>query len=149
MDHEAFLDELDGLDAGEKLSAEAEGHAGRCADCGRAREAGAFVARAIRASVLSPPEDFRERVMDAVRKSARPAAMLSLVDWILVLAVIFGAVALAPFGDGFAWARAIFGSAYVLPLMLTLGVALAAFGMVLVGTHMDELLRLAKAGHRR
>jgi anti-sigma factor RsiW len=149
MEHERFLRELDALDSGSLLSAEAREHVARCPRCAAELDRAELVKAMLVSLSPEPPEEFVTRVTQAIRRTARPSGMLSFRDWVIVLALVSGAVALAPFGDGFAWARGFFGTAYVLPMMLTLGGALAVFGLILVGTHMDDVHGILHAARKR
>lgn len=140
-----FLDRYDELDAGEEAGFFLRLHLAACPECrrkvGRLEEAVAAWMEADDASPrsLEGGEVVDLRIMSAIRLLPRPRKELHARNWAVSGAVFLLSMVLIPFSKDFRFLRQVFGEGYSLPLFLVLGLGLALFGVVFIGTHMEEL----------
>ena len=125
-------------------------HLSHCASCNaeytRMREALAFM----RSEYLPRSPDLSELIMTAIRATPKlEAAPVSFRDWTLVGIVILAAIAIAPLGSAFTWVRKSFGSDFLLPLNVVLGLILSAYGAFFIGTHLNEFVKRFKLDENR
>jgi len=116
-------------------------HLSRCASCTaeytRMRKAIDFM----RSEYLPRSPDLAELIMTAIRTSPKAEiAPVSFRDWAIVGIVILAAIAIAPLGSAFSWVKKSFGSDFLLPLNVVLGLILSAYGALFIGTHLNEFV---------
>jgi hypothetical protein len=119
-----------------------------CPTCaGEARRMGAAL-EALRSAPLPAAPDFVGSVMGAVRLlPAHEPAPVSYRDWIIVGSIILGAITLSPLSSSLGWIKRAFGSGFLLPLNLVLGLLIAGYCALFIGTHMDEISEKMKLRH--
>lgn len=140
---ELFWERFDRLDAREEPGSAMKRHLAACDSC---RDRYALVERAIQlfseegATESAAEAAIEERVMAAVRLSPRPRReFFTPRDWILVGLVIFLSVILMPFGHDAERLIGIFGLSFAIPLALVSGLVVSVYGVLFIGTHMDEV----------
>ncbi|MGO8695234.1 MAG: hypothetical protein ACLQMF_16350 [Rectinemataceae bacterium] len=94
------------------------------------------------ASLPSAAEgEFDDRVMAIVRLLPEPQhEFFTVRDWIIAGFVILLSMALMPLGQDFERLLAVFGTSFALPLALVLGLGITIYGVLFVGTHIDEAM---------
>ena len=96
--------------------------------------------RMMRRDFLPPSPDFSAAVMSAIRGTPLlEAAPVSFRNWLLVGMTLLAASALSPLGSAFEWVKKSFGTGFLLPLNIVLGLTLAGYCAFFIGTHMKEL----------
>jgi predicted anti-sigma-YlaC factor YlaD len=148
---DTFLDRWDALDVGEEPDLRMKFHLATCGEC---RLSAPRVAAAIEAYRTEAPADEAgeladERIMTAVRLLPKPKRELRARDWAISGLVIVASMMIIPFDQNSSVIKDFFGASYALPLFLVLGIALAGFGAVFIGTHMDELEPFVRRHLRR
>jgi anti-sigma factor RsiW len=141
---DSFLDRWDMLDAGEEPGFFLKLHLAGCPECRARVEALDRTLAAYRAARpcekdAAAAEAVEERVMAAVNLMPRPHRELRARDWAVAGFAIMLSMAMIPFDRNFSVIKELFGTSYALPLSLVLGLVMAGYGAVFIGTHMDEL----------
>jgi hypothetical protein len=125
-------------------------HLSHCASCNaeykRMQKAIAFM----RSEYLPRSPDLSELIMSAIRVTPTlEAAPVSFRDWTIVGIVILAAITIAPLGSAFTWVKNSFGSNFLLPLNVVLGLMLSAYGALFIGTHLNEFVKRFKLDENR
>ena len=131
----------DGLEPGSDLPWGMRRHLASCPTCRRERDRleSAIASWRLEEAGLAEGGPAEVRIMAAVLVSPRPRRELSMGQWILsglFLALSCVLVPLALFYDGFG---PNFDDALLFHLALVVGVGLAVFGMLFIGSHFEEL----------
>lgn len=99
------------------------------------------VALALMKTALPPtPTDLGERIRAAVAAETQVKIRehVSFRNWLSVGATIVAAMVLSPFGADFGWVERSFGTGFLLPLNIVLGLVLALYCALFIGTHLTE-----------
>lgn len=123
-------------------------HLTRCPSC-------AAEAKRLEKGLLSLRGDFRFRspdfsdaVMSAIRGAPIPAPEpVSFRNWLVVGVVLLAATGLSPLGAAFEWVKSSFGTGFLVPLNIVLGLMLAGYCALFIGTHLDEFSQRLKPKH--
>lgn len=123
-------------------------HLFRCPSCAaEAKRMGAAV-RSMRRDFLPAAPDFSLAVMNAIRAIPKPKTdPVSFRDWAIVGAVILAALGLSPMTASFKWIKTAFGSGFTLPLNIVLGLLIAGYCALFIGTHLDEIAERVNLRH--
>ncbi len=79
-------------------------------------------------------------VMDRISlQSVYSEKRVSGIKWILIGAVIISSILLINFSDSFIWLKEQYGSNFVIPLSIVLGLAITAYMMILTLSNYDYL----------
>jgi len=132
MRHEAALEYLDGLDAGQPYGMALRLHLSRCPSCAAEAERVQAALASYRA-VAEAEDRIEDRVMAALRLMPPPRQDFALRDWLLPGAIIALSMLLLPF------LAPLFEPGYALPLSLVLGIAFTAYCALFIATHLAEL----------
>ena len=125
-------------------------HLSHCTSCNaeysRMQKAIAFM----RSEYLPSSPDLSELIMSVIRATPiLEAAPVSFREWTIVGIVILAAITIAPLGRAFTWVKLSFGSNFLLPLNVVLGMILSAYGALFIGTHLNEFVKRFKLDEKR
>lgn len=127
------------LDNHERLPIRVRIHLANCENCmaeiGTMEDAESLM----RASVPEVTQDFSPVIMRRIAGLAPERQTIPVGRWILVGIALILSVALVPFGDSYLWVRETWGTGFDIALFIVLGIAIAIYGAIFIGTHMDEL----------
>ena len=140
MNCDRAMDRILSADADGRLPLSVKLHLLFCPRCAaEARRLGG--ALALMKTVFPPiPADLSERIMAAIAAEAPEKARehVSFRNWISVGATIVAAMVLSPFGADFGWIERNFGTGFLLPVNIVLGLVLALYCALFIGTHLTE-----------
>jgi anti-sigma factor RsiW len=144
-----FWERYDRLDARTEPGPALKRHLASCDAC---RAEAELLQKTIRSfsediQTLSPAAEgaLEDRVMAIVRLLPPPQREFFTVrDWIIAGFVILLSMTLMPFGQDFERLLSIFGTSFALPLALVLGLGITLYGILFVGTHIDETMDFVK-----
>ncbi len=123
-------------------------HLLRCASCAAEAERMDRALRALKGCYPPLSLDFSQSIMHAIRGAPRlEAAPVSFRSWLAVGITLLAATGLAPLGGTFGWVKTAFGSNFLLPLNIVLGLSLAGYCALFIGTHLDEIAEKLKLKH--
>jgi hypothetical protein len=121
-------------------------HLFHCPRCRRALERWKDARNLMTAGFFPPVPGFIENsIMEAVRyESGEEDApelpgFLSFRSWVITGLIILASLVTAFFGMDFAQVAANEGSAFLIPLGLTIGMVVTLYGALFIGTHLKEL----------
>lgn len=123
-------------------------HIFRCPSC--AAEAKRMKAAVLVLKGMLPrlPADFSDAVANALRGApGLEAAPVSFRNWVIVGATMLAATGLSPLGADFGWIKTVFGSGFLLPLNIVLGLILTGYCALFIGTHLTEFADRLKLKH--
>lgn len=84
-------------------------------------------------------------VMDAIQwQKVYSEKRISGKKWVIIGAVIFSSIFLINFSESFLWLKEQFGSDFLLPVSIVLGLVLTVYLMVLTGSNYDVLEKYLK-----
>lgn len=111
-----------------------------CADCrAEARRLNAAL-DFMGAECLPACPDFAARILGSIgTESETAAAPISFRNWIAVGITIIAAMILSPLSRDFGWVESTFGSNFLIPLNIVLGLVLALYCALFIGSHLAEI----------
>jgi hypothetical protein len=90
--------------------------------------------------------DVSEPVMARIHEAEQQAGAqteggrhMPMRNWIGAGAILLCSMFLVPFSNSFAWLRDSFGSSLEVPLHIMLGIAIATYATLFIGTHVDQV----------
>ncbi|MDR0731424.1 MAG: peptidoglycan-binding protein [Treponema sp.] len=121
-----------------------------CPRCARELERFELAQDILRNDFVPPRADFADAVMaelcaeglpdaENAAEAAGEEAGISLRGWVLAGLILFFSLTSAFLGMDFIKIAASEGSSYLLPLGITIGVAVTCYGAVFIGSHVREL----------
>ena len=123
-------------------------HLLRCPSCAAAAAKMDAALRSLREDALPSAPDFSDPIMRAIRLLPRPEVdPVSFRDWAIGGAVIFAALGIAPLNASFKWVKTAFGSDFMLPLNIVMGLLIAGYCALFIGTHLKQLTEKANLRH--
>ena len=117
-----------------------------CASCGEQKRKRDMAARVMRERFFPEAPSITNRVMAAVHaetgsKKESTAALVSSRVWVVAGCFILIMLTTAFFGVDFHSIAASSGLHFTLPLSLTIGAVITAYGALFIGTHLSELCK--------
>ncbi|MFA6504734.1 MAG: hypothetical protein WCT14_01480 [Treponemataceae bacterium] len=95
--------------------------------------------RTMRRDFLPRSPDFSAIVMSAIRLTpGLETTPVSFRNWLFVGIMLLAATGLSPLGAAFEWVKSTFGTGFLVPLNIVLGLMLAGYCALFIGTHLDE-----------
>jgi hypothetical protein len=138
------MDRYLSLDNGEELPFGVCAHVAHCDRCAAEIRRFESALEAMLESAPDPERDLIPSIMLEIAVTAPEGHTVSFGRWIAVGCTLLLSVVLVPFGDSFGWASAVYGSKFQFPLFLVLGLVLAVYCTVFIGTHVEEIERRLK-----
>lgn len=102
----------------------------------------------LRSSLPARAPDLSSSIMAKVRLEPKPDYIpVRFRDWLIVGGTLLAAVGFSPLGSTFVWLKENFGIGFLLPLNIVLGLGLAAYCALFIGTHLDEFSKKLNLKH--
>jgi hypothetical protein len=141
------INRLMDLDNGEQIPDDVARHLQECVTCRREAEVLFQALTALEAQnlvVMTP--DVAVSVMERIRWTEDQAVAqaesdrhMPMRNWIVVGAIILFSMFLVPFSNSLTWLTDAFGSSLEIPLYIILGIVVAAYATLFIGTHVDQV----------
>ncbi|MBP7096913.1 MAG: hypothetical protein KBC36_12610 [Spirochaetia bacterium] len=146
MTCEDFRNRLDRADGTRPRGIDAVAHMARCPACRELATRQATALDLYRAPFAGGERDFVRSVMEVLPFLPKPRREVGLREWAMVGLALAGSSIVAAVSLEAGLAEKAFGTSYVLPLGIVFGLALTAYGLVFIASHLELL---AKTFHVR
>ncbi len=91
-------------------------------------------------SIWEMDKDIKDNVMDKIqRQSVFAEKRISGLKWVVIGIIIFASMFLINFSESFMWLKEQFGSSFVIPMSIVLGLVLTVYLMLFTSSNIDFL----------
>lgn len=140
MNCDSAMDRILSADADGRLPFPVKLHLLFCPRCAAEARRLSGALSVLKIGALPSALDLSERIMRAVAEEStgQEREHVSFRNWITVGSMIVGAMVLSPLGADFGWIERSFGTGFLLPVNIVLGLVLALYCALFIGTHLSE-----------